>query len=89
MGRHNDSDKVEELDSNNVSVIIKDDCTLDTIKAESELNDVYDLEVQKPSERAKILSDSSFFKKLSYSFYSDSLRKSKSYSVLPTNHFLM
>ena len=78
------------LNGSSDSIVIKNDSNLDisTTQADSEALDSYDLEVQKPAERAKILNDKAFFKKLSYSFYSESLRSSKSMSSLPKFYYL-
>lgn len=78
------------LNGSSDSIIIKNDSNLDlsTNQTDSEALDNYDLEVQKPSERAKIINDKAFFKKLSYSFYSESLRSSKSLSALPKYYFM-
>mgnify|MGYP000934467522 CR=1 FL=1 len=74
----------EPLNTSSGSIIIKDDSNLDSFVALQEDNEKnYDLEVQKPSERAKILKDSDFFKKLSASFYAESGKHYKSLQVLP------
>ena len=74
----------EPANTSSDSIVIKSDSNFDTnsIKYEDNL-DSYDLEVQKPAERAKILKDATFFKKLSYSFYADGNQNFKSMPVLP------
>lgn len=78
------------LNGSSDSIIIKNDSILDmsTNQTDSEVLDSYDLEVQKPSERAKIINDKAFFKKLSYSFYPENLRTSKSLSALPKLYYM-
>jgi len=68
-----------------VSIIIKHDSILDSSSTQigNEEIESYDLEVQKPSERQKIINDNNFFKKLSQKFYSESKSSSKSLSALP------
>lgn len=81
-------DNQDGLNGSSESILVKNDSNLDTstVQIDSRMLEAYDLEVQKPSERAKIISDNAFFKKLSYSFYSESMRNSKSYSTLPKHY---
>lgn len=81
-------DNQEGLNGSSESILVKNDSNLDTsaVQTDSRIFENYDLEVQKPAERAKIINDNAFFKKLSYSFYSESTRNSRSYSALP-KHF--
>ena len=71
------------LNGSSCSVIIKNDSVLDcsSIQIENDEVDKYDLEVQKPSEREKIINDISFFKRLSHKFYAD---RAPSLRSLPT-----
>ena len=87
MSKH---DASEILNGSSNSIIIKEDSKLDITppQTDNEEVDTYDLEVQKPSERAKIINDSSFFKKLSIQFYAEKVRNSKSLAVLPKHYYL-
>lgn len=74
------------------SVIVKDPFqTLNSSFPDSESTEPlpYDLEVQKPAERNKILGDAEFFKKLSLSFYSDFKASSKSLSPKRYMYYLL
>ena len=65
------------------SIIINEDVPYDISTANTITRTDYDLEVQIPTEREKILNDFDFFKHLSHSFYSDRFFNHRSYS-LPT-----
>jgi len=74
----------EVIEGSSNSVIIKSDSGLNINTSQFEEDEEnYDLEVQKPSERARILSDNSFFKRLSFKFYSDGNKNYKSMPTLP------
>lgn len=91
----------EPAGSSNASIIIKNDSSIDDTDVQPEFgaSKRYDLEVQKPSERQKIINDHNFFKSLSYSFYAEPNSSPKSFSSLnhyfhlytfnyiPSNHF--
>lgn len=68
---------------NHNSIIVKYDVQpSDHTSTQADLNSqlTYDLEIQKPVERIKILTDDEYFRKLSLSFYADFKKESKSYS---------
>ena len=71
---------VDYLNDSSTSIVIREDlpCVARSAKTNAPLK--YDLEVQLPKERAKILNDHEYFKNLSHSFYSDCLFNYRSFS---------
>lgn len=80
--------ETEFTDAPSNSVIIKDDVNLDTTSTQTDNEEIdnYDLEIQQPAERAKIINNKSFFKKLSYRFYSETARSSKTLAAFQKHY---